>query len=195
MTPTPDPAPGFTQLASETVYRNRWMTVREDQIRRPDGADGVYGVVDKPDFALIIPFEDDGFHLITQFRYPTGERSLEFPQGTAGIGTLEAEALAQAELIEELGLRAGHLYHIATISPAPGTLSQRCHIYLATDLHPDTARTPDPEEADLENCWMTRHAFETSIRTGHINDGATIAAYTIYTLHAGDQTPNGRGGN
>ena len=33
--------------ASRVVYENRWMRVREDQVRRPDGSDGVYGVVEK----------------------------------------------------------------------------------------------------------------------------------------------------
>lgn len=79
------------------------MSVREEQLRHADDADGVYGVVEKPDIALIIPAEEERFHLITQFRYRTEERSLEFPQGTAGAEPLEAEALAQVELIGELG--------------------------------------------------------------------------------------------
>ena len=42
-------------LGSRQVYANAWMTVREDPIRRADGSTGIYGVVDKPDFALVIP--------------------------------------------------------------------------------------------------------------------------------------------
>lgn len=42
-------------VSSREVYRNAWMSVREDDIRRPDGSEGVYGVVDKPDYALVIP--------------------------------------------------------------------------------------------------------------------------------------------
>lgn len=183
MTPTPDSDPPIQQLTTRTVYQNRWMTLREDQIRRSDGADGIYGVVDKPDFALIIPGTEEGFHLVTQYRYPTNERSLEFPQGTSENDPLKGEALAQAELIEELGLRAGHLAHLGTISPAPGTTSQRCHIYLATHLQTDTSRNPDPEEHDLERTWLPRAAFEHQIQAGHITDGATIAAYTLYVLH------------
>lgn len=37
------------------MYENAWMSVREDQVRLPDGTPGVYGVVDMPDFALVIP--------------------------------------------------------------------------------------------------------------------------------------------
>jgi hypothetical protein len=36
------------------VYENRWMKVREDAIRRQDGSIGIYGVVEKSDFVVIV---------------------------------------------------------------------------------------------------------------------------------------------
>ena len=56
------------RVSTREVYRNPWLTLREDEIRRPDGSAGIYSVVDKPDFALVIPAEPDGFHLVEQFR-------------------------------------------------------------------------------------------------------------------------------
>ena len=46
--------PRIDPVSSRQVYANRWMTVREDVIRRSDGAEGIYGVIDKPDYALVI---------------------------------------------------------------------------------------------------------------------------------------------
>ena len=43
------------QVASREVYRNDWLTLREDDIRRPDGSPGIYSVIDKPTYALVIP--------------------------------------------------------------------------------------------------------------------------------------------
>ena len=60
-------------VRSREVYANPWMTVREDEVRRADGSDGIYGVVDKPDYALVIPLDGDRLHLVEQFRYPVGE--------------------------------------------------------------------------------------------------------------------------
>ncbi len=59
MTPDPSPAtgPAIQRISSHEVYRNRWMSLREDEIERPDGSRGIYSVVDKPDFALVIPAE------------------------------------------------------------------------------------------------------------------------------------------
>jgi ADP-ribose pyrophosphatase len=68
-------------LGTRIVYENRWMRVREDAIRRRDGSEGIYGVVEKPDFVAIVPLEDDGrIHLVQQYRYPVGARYWEFPQ-------------------------------------------------------------------------------------------------------------------
>jgi hypothetical protein len=70
-------------LATRVVYENRWMRVREDSIRRRDGSDGIYGVIEKPDFVVIVPVEQDRrLHLVQQFRYPVGGRYWELPQGS-----------------------------------------------------------------------------------------------------------------
>ena len=95
----------FEQLSTREVYRNPWLSLREDRIERPDGSGGIYSVVDKPDFALVIPAERDGFHLVEQYRYPVGGRFWEFPQVTGAAP--DPESLARAELAEETGLRAG----------------------------------------------------------------------------------------
>ena len=63
------------RTASRTVYENRWMTVREDAIQRKDGSRGIYGVVEKADFALVIPFDGDAFYLVEQYRYRPDSRN------------------------------------------------------------------------------------------------------------------------
>lgn len=74
MTQRPDAhrqsGPSIEQVSSRVVYSNPWMTLREDVIRRPDGSEGVYSYVEEPDFALIIPIDREGFHLVEQYRYP-----------------------------------------------------------------------------------------------------------------------------
>jgi 8-oxo-dGDP phosphatase len=170
------------QIASREVYRNRWMTVREDDIRRPDGSPGVFGVVVKPTAALIVPMEDDGFHLVEQYRYPLGRRSWEFPQGTWPDGRRTGtEELARAELAQETGLRAGALTRIGSFAIAPGLSTQLCDVYLATDL---TTGEPDrdPEELDMRQCWFARAAVERMVRDGEIVDGVSMAALALLSL-------------
>jgi 8-oxo-dGDP phosphatase len=127
-------------LSSREVYANNWMTVREDRIRHPDGTDGIYGVVDKPTYALVIPRDGDRLHLVEQFRYPVGKRRWEFPAGTAPDRAVQDPAeLAVRELQEETGLLAGRMELIGRLEVAPGMSSQLGTVWLATELTQGTA--------------------------------------------------------
>ena len=124
-------------LGSREVYRNAWMSVREDQVRRSDGSTGVFGVVDKPDFALLIPRDEQGLWLVEQYRYPIRRRAWEFPQGSWGTGASGSRVEpAAAELREETGLHADELRHLGHLYEAYGFCSQGFDVYLATGLHP-----------------------------------------------------------
>jgi ADP-ribose pyrophosphatase len=102
--------PSIQTLSSRVVYSNPWMTVREDKILRSNGKEGIYGVADKDDSAIIIPIQtvngEDFVWLVEQFRYTVQERCLELPQGGWEMGEVDAEELARGELKEELGLHA-----------------------------------------------------------------------------------------
>ena len=133
------------QLESRTVYSNPWMSVREDRVRRSDGSVGVYGVVDKADFALVIPRERGGVWLVEQYRYPVARRAWEFPQGSwAGGSSGDQEALARAELAEETGLTAEEVVHLGHLHGAYGFCSQGFDVFLATGLgrYADRGRRP-----------------------------------------------------
>ncbi len=89
MTPRPDPGRDGGQSieqVSRVVYDNPWMALREDVIRRADGSEGIYSYVEKPDFALIIPIERDGFHLVEQYRYQSPIDPGSFPRARYPTG-------------------------------------------------------------------------------------------------------------
>ena len=168
---------------SRAVYTNAWMHVREDSIVRPDGSSGIYGVIEKPDYALVIALDGDQLHLVEQFRYPLGLRRWEFPQGTAP-DRAEADPLdlARRELREETGLRAETMTWIGLLDVAPGMSSQRGQVFLATGL---TAGEPEREleEQDMRSAWFSRAKVESMMRGGEITDAQTIAAYALLLLH------------
>ncbi|PVZ14709.1 8-oxo-dGTP pyrophosphatase MutT (NUDIX family) [Actinomycetospora cinnamomea] len=170
--------------STREVYANPWMSLREDTFRRPDGGEGLYGVVDKPDYALVIPLDGDRLGLVEQYRYPIGLRRWEFPQGTApDRAALPADQLAARELQEETGLRAGTWTYLGLLDVAPGLSSQRGRAFLATDL---TAGAPAREdtEADMRFAWLTRDEFEHRARCGEITDAQSLAAYALLMLRA-----------
>ena len=169
----------IVRIASREVYRNNWMTVREDDIRRSDGSVGIYGVIDKPAYALIIAADGDRLRLVEQYRYPLGERRWEFPQGTApGRADLEPVELAARELREETGLTAGSMVVLGCLDVAAGMSSQRGWVILATEIR-EGVPDREHEEQDMRSQWFPRVRVEQMILAGEITDAQSIAAYAL----------------
>jgi 8-oxo-dGTP pyrophosphatase MutT (NUDIX family) len=170
---------------SREVYRNPWIRVREDDVVWPDGSAGIYGVVEKPHFALVVPVERDGFWLVEQYRYPLGRRAWEFPQGTWSSGSAGTpEELARAELAEETGIRATGLRHLGHLDLAPGLMTQEFDVWLATGLtQGPTAR--EASEADMRAEWVAETELRAMITEGRLTDGPSLAAYTLLLLDRG----------
>ncbi|WP_310741786.1 NUDIX hydrolase [Microbispora sp. H13382] len=171
--------PVIRQVSSRVVYRNAWMTVREDAIERPDGSPGLYGYVVRPDFVLIVPEEDDGFHIVEEYRYPIGRRSWSFPQGMAEADTREDEA--RRELVEETGLLADRLRYLGRMDNAHGMTDQGLHVYLATGLTKGEPRREHTEQ-DMRQRWVHRSEFEQMILDGVVSDSSSVAAYMLWRL-------------
>ncbi|MEO8580984.1 MAG: NUDIX hydrolase [Patescibacteria group bacterium] len=170
------------QLSTKIVYENQWMRVREDTVEFPNEHQGIYGVVEKSDFALIIPFDGEHFYLVRQYRYPIQQFSLEFPQGkheeSVKIFPLD---LAKAELKEETGLVTKNIKEIGFLHEAPGYANQGFHIFLATELSQQGQKL-DLTEEGLVIVKLSVSEFEQMIRIGEITDAPTISAYTLFNL-------------
>jgi 8-oxo-dGTP pyrophosphatase MutT (NUDIX family) len=174
----------ITTLSSQVVYENQFLTLREDQIEYADGSRGLYSVVDKPDFALVVPMEDDGFHLVEQYRYTVRRRSWEFPAGSFPPGvTGTVEEMAAAELVEETGFRAGRLEKLGYLHCANGMTGGGCHVFLATDLTPGEPNREQTEQ-DMLQRWFPRRELEQMLMDGTITDSPSLAAYLLLTLRA-----------
>jgi 8-oxo-dGTP pyrophosphatase MutT (NUDIX family) len=171
----------ITTLSSREVYRNPWLSVREDEILRSDGKRGFYGVVDKDDCAIILPIDHGRVWLVEQFRYTIQERALELPQGGWEMQVENPEELARGELKEELGLEAKEMTYLGTLWIAYGFANQKQHVFLATGLTP-TDKEPDPEEHDLVARSVPVEEFEEMMLSGVIRDNCTLSAWGLYLL-------------
>ncbi len=165
--------------SSRIAYENRWTRIREDQIRRMDGSDGLYGVVERADFVVVVPWQDGRLTLVEQYRYPVDMRLWEFPMGmweqAPGTDPLK---LAMAELREETGLTAGALLQAGEVFQGPGYCTQRGHIFLATDLtQGEPAR--ESSEHDMVCRDFPLETFEAMVRDGTVRDATTIAAFGL----------------
>jgi 8-oxo-dGTP pyrophosphatase MutT (NUDIX family) len=166
--------------SSREIFANQWLRLREDEIEYPGGGAGRYTVIDKQDFALVVPYAEGGFWLVQQYRYPVSSRQWEFPQGGWPGGLHgSAEELARAELAEETGFRAGRLDHLGRLFTAYGFCSQSYDTYLAREL---VAGDPDREasEADMVHRWFAEADVRAMIRSGRLRDAHSVAALALF---------------
>ena len=164
----------ITTLTSRLAYQNPWLTVREDTVRRADGSDGLYGVVERPDFVVLAAIAGDCIAMVEQYRYPVRRRVWELPMGGCEPGATPLQTAA-TELREETGLVANQLAFVASILMGPGFCNQIGHIFLATGLQAGPAQREATEQGMI--CRnMPIAELERMIASGELQDAATLAA-------------------
>ena len=161
--------------SSRVVYENAWISVREDQVIRPDGKPGVYGVIDiRPSVGVVGIDAKEQIVLVGQWRYSLGRYSWEVPRGGSHLGEADMLAVAQRELAEETGVLAAHWQPLGSVDICNGVANDVQSLFLATGLSP-TTRNPDPEE-DIAVEW---HPFSDAIQMamdGSITEVCSVAA-------------------
>ena len=162
-------------------YANPWIEVFHDEVDRPDGSPGIYGVVHFLSAAVGVVATDDvgRLLLVGQHRYALDEYSWEIPEG--GVGADEPlEEGARRELREETGYEADRWRHLCRITVSNSVTDERGAIFVATGLHAGAA-TPDGTE-DLAIRWATLDEVIAEIDAGQIHDLITIAGVCRYAL-------------
>ena len=177
---------GYVTLSSRIAYANRWLRVREDVIRRPDGSDGLYGVIEREDFVVVAALsEADGqpcLALVEQFRYPVRRRLWELPMGMwEERPDATPEQIAAGELAEETGLLAASMVRVGTLFQGPGFCNQQGHVFLAGDLT-STEAARETSEQDMIARMFPLAEIEAMIGDGRIVCMATIASIGLLRL-------------
>jgi len=174
--------PDIVTLSSRIVYQNRWIKVHEDKIQRRDGSEGIYGYIEKANFATVAAVQDGQIHLVEQYRYPVRERFWELPQGAWDHAPdTDPEVLARGELREETGLEADEMIDAGELCLAYGISTHRYHVFMARGLHKGP-RNLDTEEQDLITRAFPLAEVERMICDGIIKDAVTVSALGLLRL-------------
>jgi 8-oxo-dGTP pyrophosphatase MutT (NUDIX family) len=173
----------WRRRSRRTAYENRWLTLYHDEVDRPDGSPGVYGVVHFHARAVgVVAVGDDGrILLVGQHRYTLDEYSWELPEGGVDAGETLEEG-ARRELREETGFEARSWAHLCRITLSNSVTDERGALFLATGLIPGEA-SPEPTE-DLALRWVTLEEALAEIAAGEIHDVMTIAGIGLYAAGA-----------
>jgi 8-oxo-dGTP pyrophosphatase MutT (NUDIX family) len=170
--------------ASRTVYENAWIRVREDQVTRPDGGVGVYGVTEvRQPAVFIVPVTEDGEVLLVRlYRYTIGRDSLEVPAG--GSDGQEPLVAARRELREETGRTAETWTRLGEVYALNGVADARAEVFLARGLADEGGGSLE-EEGITEVLGVPWGQVLEMVRTGEIHDSETISCLMLAGLALG----------
>lgn len=178
--------------ASRIVYENHWVRVREDEVIRPDGGPGIYGVIEiRPSVGVVAINERDEVVLVGQWRYSVNRYSWEIPRGGSHPGERNMLDVAKRELAEEAGVLAERWQVLGSVDNCNGVADDTQTLYLATGLS-GTAMNLDPEE-EIVVQWQP---FQEALRMamdGRITEVCSVAALLRVALLRNGTKPNGFG--
>jgi ADP-ribose pyrophosphatase len=160
------------------VYRGRVVDLGIERVILPNGGETELEVVRHAGAAAVAAVDDDQrVVLIHQYRHAGGGFLWEIPAGVLHGGEA-ADAGAQRELGEEVGLRATRLERLGTMLPTPGYSDERIHLFLGRGLTP----APVAHEADEVIQRIERIPLGDAVAMvwrGEIPDGKTALALLL----------------
>jgi 8-oxo-dGTP pyrophosphatase MutT (NUDIX family) len=163
------------------AYDNAWIEVFHDEVVRPDGEPGIYGVVhfrNRASGVLPLDADADRVLLVGQFRYTMDRYSWEIPEG-GGAFDEEPETAARRELAEETGYHGGTWRELCRFDLSNSVTDEVGILFVATDL---VAGDSNPEGTErIETRWV---AFDEAMAMigGEITDAITIIALQAVAL-------------
>lgn len=120
--------------SSKKIYKNPWISVREDKVIQPDGTDGIHGLVKvQPGISIIAIDNQNYLYLIKEFRYALNKYELKAVSG--GVEQKEKpKNSAKRELKEETGIISNKIIKLGKFDPMPEHINSHQFLFLAQDL-------------------------------------------------------------
>lgn len=175
---SPEPGPDektnpWRRVRRSVVYENPWIRVLHDDVIRPDGQPGIYGVVHYRNLAVAVVVIDaeDRVLLVGQYRYPLDRYSWEIPSGGCPEGE-EPVATAHRELQEETGYTASSMRLLIRSHLSNSIGDEDAYCYVAEGITPGPA-SPEGTE-DLAVAWVDFSTVLQRIKAGEITESMTI---------------------
>lgn len=165
-------------LSSKTMYQNPWIRVREDEILRPDGTKGIYGVMESKNSVVVVALNDkDEVYIIKSFKYPVKSWSWGLPGG-GGEGE-DALIASKRELAEETGIVAENWSLLGETRVSSGLMTERMSVLLARNLHFEEKVEADDKDLISEGKFVSFDEIDQMIKNREIDDAQTVTGFYL----------------
>jgi 8-oxo-dGTP pyrophosphatase MutT (NUDIX family) len=198
MVPMPEPSDSevsnrigpWTRRSRTVAYENPWITIWHDDVARPDGSPGIYGVVHFANLAVgaVVLDADDRVLLVGQHRYTLDAYSWEIPEGGVPPGETPLEG-ARRELLEETGIEAEGWRELCRFHLS-NSVSDEAGVAFTARAASHGVASPEPTE-DLAIRWLQFNEALAMTRDGRITDAITIIG--LQRLALDRVAPDGQG--
>ena len=167
------PVGPWTRTSRAVGYENPWITVWHDEVDRPDGSPGIYGVVHFANVAVgvVVLDADERVLLVGQHRYTLDAYSWEIPEGGVPDGESAIEG-ARRELREETGVEADDWRELVRFHLSNSVSDESGVVFVARATSHGEA-DPEPSEA-LAVRWIALDEALAMTMDGRITDAITI---------------------
>lgn len=184
----------WTRRSRRIAYDNPWITIWHDDVARPDGSPGIYGVVHFENLAVgaVVLDDDDRVLLVGQHRYTLDAYSWEIPEG--GVPDVESPLDgARREVREETGVEADGWRELVRFHLS-NSISDEAGIVFAARAVSHGVASPEPSE-ELAIRWLPFAEALAMTIDGRITDAMTIIGLQRIALEragvTGEQAPEG----
>lgn len=172
MTDKPDSHLYEERVSSEAAYDGRFLKIRNDVVRLPNGNTSTREYVVHPGAVVVIPLLDDGRVLLErQYRYPIGRVMTEFPAGKLDPGE-DPLACGKRELLEETGYTATQWARAGALHLAIAYSTEIIHIYFARGLRAGDRKLDEDEFLDVRTATVDE--LLAACQRGEVTDAKTL---------------------
>jgi len=184
-----DEAVGWPVTGSAVLARARIVTLKQDEVKLPDGEQVVREVVEHPGAVAIVAMDEaDRVLMIRQYRHPVRAMLWEVPAGLRDVRGEPPLETARRELLEEAGYQAGDWHLLADYLPSPGISTEQVRVYLARNLTVVPAGQHEyvrqHEEAYLTVTWVPLAEAVRAVLAGDVHNGvAIVGILSAYAAH------------
>lgn len=184
-------APAFRHIADRLVHTGHVWSVVIAEFESPDGQRFQRDIVRSPGAVAIVPvlFDPEGVAstvLLRQYRPAYDEAIIEIPAGMRDVPGEPPEDTAARELVEEAGLAADELVHIARLRPSPGMTDSITEVFLATGCRSVANDLQGPEERHMAVLHVPLADAEAMVHRGEITDAKSVIGILAAIRHLRD---------